>query len=240
MIPGDDDGHGPGRLRVVLLSTALSVGFALVCSRWPGSDGRTAVALNLANLALFALYAAWSADRKILTLCLFAVAFGAVELLADFLCVRCTRTLDYAVARSAMVLASPWWMPFSWAVVAVQVGVPGDAAIRRFGRTRGALLTGLVGASLIPFYEEMAWGAHWWRYRDCLVVGHTPVYLVVAEAVIGAGLALLGHLALRARTTGWAAVLLGALGGLTTLLGGTLGWGLVEFLGQGARPAWLW
>ena len=122
----------------------------------------------------------------------------------------------------------------------MQVSVPGAAAIQRFGLVRGALLTGLLGALLIPCYEEMAWGANWWRYRGCRMVGHTPVYIVVAEAVIGAGLALLGHFALRARTTGRVAVLLGAVGGLATLLGGTLGWGLVEFLGQGARPAWGW
>ncbi|WP_309721396.1 hypothetical protein [Armatimonas sp.] len=164
-----------------------------------------------------------------------ATVFGVVELLADFLCVRSTRTLDYSMAHSAMILESPWWMPLSWAIVALQVGVLGNRAIERFGLTRGALLTGLLGALLIPFYEEMAWGAHWWRYENCLMVGHTPVYIIVAEFVIGAGLALWGHSTLRTDSYRRAA-LLGAVAGLVTVLGGILGWGLVEFLGRGARP----
>ena len=166
-----------------------------------------------------------------------AAAFGATELLADFLCVRCTGTLDYSAARSAMILASPWWMPLSWTVVAAQVGIGGDVAIRRFGVVRGALLTGLLGATLIPFYEQMAWGAHWWRYRNCLLLGHAPVYIVVAEAVIGVGLATLGHLALRIGSPR-AAIPLGAAAGLVTICGGTIGWGLVEFLCRRARPVW--
>ncbi len=225
------------RLYVVLFSMAFSVGFSTVCSRWAGSDGRSAVALDLANLALLGAYAVVSGDRPILGLFLAAGVFGLVELLADFLCVRCTGTLDYSVARSLMVLESPWWMPFSWALVAVQVGVSGDAAIRRFGFVRGMLLTGLLGSLLIPAYEEMAWGANWWRYQNCLRVGHTPLYIVLAEAVIGVGLSVFGYFALRVCSLR-ATVLLGVAAGGVTILGGVAGWGTIEFLWRGARPNW--
>ena len=201
------------------------------------SDGRSAVVLNLLMFISCVFYILKTSDKALACLLFSATVFGAVELLADFLCVRSTRTLDYSVAHSAMVLESPWWMPLSWAIVAVQVGVLGDAALRRFGLLRGVLLTGVLGASLIPFYEEMAWGAHWWRYKNCLMLGHTPVYIIVAEFVIGAGLALWGHLTLEARSLK-AAALLGAVAGLITVIGGLVGWGLVEFLGRGARPVW--
>ncbi|WP_395145058.1 DUF6989 domain-containing protein [Armatimonas sp.] len=224
-------------LRVVLLSVFLSVGFSFACSHWANSDGRSAVALNLLNLTLFVFYTTKTREKALGCLLAAAGVFGLVELLADFLCVRCTRTLDYALAHSTMVLESPWWMPLSWALVAVQVGVLGDYGVHRFGLLKGALLTGILGALLIPFYEEMAWGAHWWRYKDCLMLGHTPVYIIVAEAVIGSGLALMGHFALRARSLKNAA-LIGAAAGLVTIFGGMLGWGLVEFLGRGAVPKW--
>lgn len=236
-VAGASRPHDGKRLCVVLFSIAFSVGFATLCSRWPGSDGRSAVALDLVNFALLGVYAVRSADRPILGLFLASGVFGAVELLADSLCVRCTGTLDYTVARSLMVLASPWWMPFSWALVTVQVGVPGDAAIRRFGFVRGMLLTGLLGSLLIPVYEEMAWGANWWRYQNCLRVGHTPLYIVVAEVVIGFGLSLVGYFALRVCSLR-ATVLLGVAAGAVTILGGVVGWGTVEFLWRGARPHW--
>ena len=220
------------RLRIVLGSVLLTVIFAATCSRCPGSDGRSAAALDLANALLFGGYVWWSGDRVFRGVLWAAAAFGVVEIAADYLCVRCTGTLDYSVARSVMWLASPWWMPGSWAVVAVQMSVPGAAAVARYGTVRGAFLAGLAGALLIPFYEEMAWGAHWWRYRNCWMIGHTPVYIVVAEAVIGAALAFLGYFALRARSIR-EAVLLGSVAGVVTILGGTVGWGLVEFLVRG-------
>lgn len=229
---GSDDGK---RLRVILFSMAFSVGFSLICSQWTGSDGRSAVALDGANMALLSVYAIRCADRMILRVYMAAATFGVVELLADFLCVRCTGTLDYSVAQSSMVLESPWWMPFSWALVAVQMSVSGDAAIRRFGLVRGMIVAGLLGSLLIPCYEEMAWGANWWHYRHCLQIGHTPVYIVVAEAVIGAGLALLGYFTLRVCSLR-ASLVLGVAAGLMTIVGGMIGWGTVEFLGRGMRP----
>ena len=225
------------RLRVTLISIGWMLGFSLVCSQWKDSDGRTAAWMGGINLLLLGGYAWRAGDRALGRLLVAAGAFGAVELLADFLCVRCTGTLDYAVARSTLVLASPWWMPLSWTVVAVQVGVGGDAAIRHFGLVRGALLGGLLGAVLIPIYEELAWGAHWWRYQHCLCIGHTPVYIVATEAIIGLGLAGLGYVTLRVCTPR-VAVRLGAATGVVTILAGTVGWGFVEFICRGARPAW--
>lgn len=225
------------RLRVALLSIALTIGFGFACSRLPSSDGRTASVLDLLNLSLLSGYALWSKDRALGTLLVAAGVFGGTELLADFLCVHCTGTLDYSPAHSTLLLASPWWMPFLWLVVAVQLGVVGDAAIRRFGFVRGTGLAGLLSALLIPLYEQLAWGANWWRYRHCLLTGHVPVYIVATEAIIGAGLSILGYGTLR-MCSPRVAVLLGAVSGLVTILGGIVGWGLVEFICRGARPVW--
>ncbi len=230
--PGDK-----ARLRVALLSVALTIGFGFACSRLPGSDGRTARALVVLNLSLLGGYALWSKDRALGTLLAAAGVFGGTELLADFLCVHCTGTLDYSPAHSTLLLASPWWMPLLWLVVAVQIGVAGDTAIRHFGFVRGAVLSGLPGALLIPVYERLAWGAHWWRYRHCLQIGHVPVYIVATEAIIGAGLAILGYGTLR-MCSPRVALILGVVTGWVTILGGIVGWGLVEFLCCGARPIW--
>lgn len=207
------------RFRVGLFSVALSVALSFFFSHWEGSDGRTAAMVAFVNLSLFAWLALRQTDRELVRLLVAGASFGLVELLADFLCVRSTRTLDYSPAHSWLLLESPWWMPLSWAVVAVQVGLLGERAIRRWGKRRGALLTGALSAVLIPGYEELAYGAHWWRYVRCWQVGHTPVYIVVAEALIGAALAFLGFFALRARSP-MHAFGFGAVAGLATLGGG--------------------
>ena len=225
------------RTCAALVSVALTVVFALVCAHTDGSDGRSAALLVAANFVGFVSFAAWSDDRAFGRLLLAALACGWTELLADALCVRCTGTLDYSVAGSAMVLESPWWMPFLWAAVTVQVGAVGDAAIQGLGGVRGVLMTGALGGVLIPVYEHLAREANWWRYQHCLLIGHVPVYIVVAEAVIGAGLALLGRLVLRGGSW-WAVVLFGVAAGGWMILGGVVGWGTVEFLGRNARPLW--
>lgn len=223
------------RQRIACFSVILSVAFASACSCWPSSDGRTAVALNVLNLSLFVCYAVVQSDRRFAMVILSAGVFGLTELVADYLCVRHTGTLDYSVASSAKVLESPWWMPLSWAVVAVQAGIVGDAVIARYGKLRGTLATALFGALLIPFYEEMAWGANWWRYRDCLMLSHTPVYIIVAELIIAGSLALWGRAILRTDSTA-VAMGLGAAAGMATIIGGVIGWGSIEFLLRGARP----
>lgn len=169
-------------------------------------------------------------------LLLAAGIFGLAELGADFLCVHFTVTLDYGISGSVMILASPWWMPPAWMVVAIQVGTCGAEAIRRLGRLRGALVTGLPAAVLIPFYEEMAWGAHWWRYQNCLMIGHTPVYIILAEALIGMALAWMADRVLRHRSFPVAAMS-GVMAAMATIMAGTIGWGIIEFLGRGIQPA---
>jgi hypothetical protein len=45
-------------------------------------------------------------------------------------------------------------------------------------------LTGLWGALNIPFYEEMAYHAGWWRYAHAPGLGHTPYYVMLFEGLI--------------------------------------------------------
>ncbi len=148
--------------------------------------------------------------------------------LADALCVRYTRTLDYSVAHSPCFGLSPFWMPTAWMVVAAQIGYLGNRLMRRVGTGWGMALTALLGAVNIPFYEEMAYHAHWWRYAHCRMLGHTPLYIIVAELIIGLTLGPLAGWAMRRDSTWRDAGLAGLVGGLSTIWGGLIGYGLVE------------
>jgi hypothetical protein len=54
------------------------------------------------------------------------------------------------------------------------------------------VLTGLTGALLVPFFEETAWYAGWWRYTATrLLLGHVPAYVILFEGLIAAALPLL-------------------------------------------------
>ena len=196
---------------------------------WPGSDGQTAALLSLVQVALYSRYILRTRDTGMMRLAVFGAVFGTVELAADALCIRFTGTLDYSPAHSLLLGLSPWWMPLAWTIVAMQIGCLGAWAIGRFGVWRGAILGATLGLVNIPFYEEMAYHAHWWQYIHCRMFGHTPFYIVIAEGVIGLALGPLAALALNSRDFRQAA-LLGILGGLSTIAGGMIGYGLVEFI----------
>ena len=216
------------RLRTVLATVALSVLAVILLRDRAWSDGRTAMMLNTASIGVFLWHIARYKDQVLARLLLFGLGLGAVELIADALCVRYTNTLDYTVARSPMLGLSPFWMPTAWMIVAAQIGYLGHRLIAGLGRGKGMALTALLGAVNIPFYEEMAYHAHWWQYRNCQMLGHTPLYIIAAEMVIGL---TLGPLAIRAMHTGatWRmALAAGAVGGLSTIWGGLIGYGLIE------------
>lgn len=216
------------RLRTVLATMALSVFTVLALRDRPWSDGRTALALNGVSIALFLAHVAYYRDGVLARLLVFGLGLGAVELVADALCVHYTQTLDYSVAHSPLLGLSPFWMPTAWMVVAAQIGYLGRGLISRFGGVPGMALTALIGAVNIPFYEEMAYHAHWWRYEHCRMLGHTPLYIMVAELIIGLSLGPLAAWAMRAGATWRDAAGAGLVGGLGTIWGGLIGYGLVE------------
>ncbi len=225
MIEGDLEN---ARLRTVLLTIALSVVTVLLLRDRLWSDGRTAAALNAVSTSVFLWHITVYKDRAMARLLLFGLGLGVMELVADALCVQFTRTLDYAPARSPMLGLSPFWMPTAWMIVAAQIGYLGRRLVARLGTGWGMAATALLGAVNIPFYEEMAYHAHWWRYQNCRMLGHTPLYIIVAEMVIGLTLGPLAARAMRPDATWRVAALAGLVGGLSTIWGGLIGYGLIE------------
>jgi hypothetical protein len=220
--------------KMLIFSIALSVAMVVILVFFlKQSDGKSALFLISSSLFVFLIYWLRTKDKKIIYLSLFGIVFGLVELIADALCVYYTKTLDYSVAKSPMIWLSPWWMPLSWMVVAMQIGGIGDAMMTRFGSIKGAVLTAVLGAINIPFYEEMAYYLHLWEYTNCLRFLHTPYYIVVAELVIALALAPAARYAIQGTKPG---LIAGIVGGIATIIGGLVGYGLVEVIIGGRWP----
>ncbi len=232
-LPKTDRDLATARFRVVAVSALLALLVALVCARQPWSAGWTAWLLAVFNIGLFLAHSIIRRDAAFARLIGFGLILGLGELVADALCVLYTGTLDYSVARSPMLWLSPVWMPLAWLCISVQIGYWGALLTRRFGLVRGAAITALIGAVNIPFYEQMAFHTHWWQYRNCLMWNHAPVYVIVAELFIGFCLAPLAVWALRGPRI-VDAVYAGLCGGLATIAGGLIGYGLIERI-----PRWL-
>jgi hypothetical protein len=200
---------------VVLGSVALSVTGDLVSARlaagWPTSVAVTAlVGLYFAALAL---RPAW---RGLLgRLFVVGLTAGVIELFTDAAGKGVVHSLSYPAGEPTL-WASPFYMPLAWALVLMQLGYLGWR-LRGLVGVRLSLwaalgLAAFSGALLVPFDEEMAFHAGWWRYAPAPGIGHTPFYVILFEGAIAAVLPLiLSHIERRRASYAVAVgVLLGA------------------------------
>lgn len=205
----------PGRLRVVVATIVINVVVVGLLTLAPWSDWRTGAALNAVDNLILLAFIVHRCDLLLGRFIVMGLAVGFVELAADAWLVDYTRTLDYSIGGGPMLWRSPIWMPLAWEVVTVQFGYVGLRLWERFG-VRGLLLTGVLGAINIPYYEEMARRIHWWEYSGCRMVSYTPYYIILGEFGIAA---LLGLLATRLRRGPWVTALLaGITGGIGIFL----------------------
>lgn len=123
-------------------------------------------------------------------LLLFGLVAGIVELATDTAGEQVARSLVYP-AGEPMIWQSPAYMPVSWMVVLTLLSYLGWRLAGLLPLWQAAVFGGLAGMLIIPFYEESAWYAGWWRYTTLPRIGHTPLYVFFFEGGIVAVLPLL-------------------------------------------------
>lgn len=193
-------------LGYLALTVVLDVAAARLALGWT-----TAVATTLISagyLGVLALRRAWR--PLLLRLFLLGGVAGLIELATDAAGERVAHSLIYP-ANEPLLLTSPTYMPLSWLVVLSELGYLGWRVRGLLPRNQALALAGLAGAMIVPFYEEMAFYAGWWRYTPVLRVGHTPLYVLLFEGLISAFLALVVANIIRRplRHASWLGILVG-------------------------------
>ncbi len=116
---------------------------------------------------------------------------GICELFTDASGQYVAHSLIYP-AGALTLWTSPLYMPLSWMVVLTHLGYVAWRLRVLLGWRRASLLSAILGAIQIPLYEEMAYYGGWWRYKPVhLMLGHTPIYVLLFEGLIVAALPLL-------------------------------------------------
>src|SRR5690348_3187923 len=128
-------------------------------------------------------------------LMLLGLVAGILELFTDVAGHQFARSLFYPQDQP-LLWDSPFYMPLSWMIVLTQLGYLAWRLVGLLpGRRlpwRAILLAGLAGAINVPFYEEAAYHAGWWRYAPTILhLGHTPAYVLLFEGLVAAALPVL-------------------------------------------------
>ncbi|MFN7145319.1 MAG: DUF6989 domain-containing protein [Myxococcota bacterium] len=217
-----DDALEDARARTINASVALSTGFyaanAWFAWGWTGATG-----LSVVLLALFGVHVLRTGDAFVRKLLVAGVFYGLFVLLSDAVCVA-WGGLVYTPA-GPFAYKSPLYMPLSAISAVVQMGNMAYVLDRSRGLVASALITGLVGAIYMPFYEYVAKAGELWIYQDVpMILDTVPYYIILCEFLICLAMpAAIRQIA--RRETVWAVP-------FGTLLGGVV-------LGSTALSCWL-
>lgn len=194
---------------------------AIFASGWIAT---TAVTAGL--LGMMIRHAWRERDALLARILVLGLVVGFGELPADHFGVVVTETLVYTPG-GPLVWVTPLYMPFGWVVMIVQLGVLAWWLGRRWGAARTCVALALLGGLNIPAHELLAKHADLWHYQNTpMILGAVPVYVILAEALLGLVIPLL--LLRVTATTPWRRVaLLGALQALAIYIAGRIAYALV-------------
>lgn len=177
------DPMNAGRWKLVIAMSTIGMVGAGAAAKWD-LGWKAAAVMTFTELAAVLIYWAKSKDPLMPKLLFFGLIVGFGELPSDAYSVLAKGTLVYP-AGEPMIWASPFYMPISWLAIMVQGGFMAWALRQRFGLWKTVLFLVLVGGSYVPLYEYLARNAGFWYYQNCpMVLGHTPYYVILAEALL--------------------------------------------------------
>jgi len=169
-------------VRFVIATLVITVAIAAISSAFKLS-WRSGYVLAFGMYALMAWFAFKQNDRFLKRLLVFGLAAGLTELMADCWLVTNTGTLVYTPGEP-MIACSPFYMPFAWAVLLIQIGYLGWLISLEEKLWVSIIATTIIGFAVIPLFEHWAKGAGWWYYQNCRMIGNTPWYIILAEGMI--------------------------------------------------------
>ena len=170
------------RSKFALTAMAFAIGLLVYFSTFSGGY-TTASIWGYGMFAVYIIYWLKTKDKIFGRLILFAITAGFAELFADAYLVNVTNTLVYPTSEPSL-WESPAYMPFSWAVVLIQIGYIAWLLQGKLGSFKDGLMMIAFSAVLIPLYENFAIHAGWWSYQNAEMIGGVPIYIYIAEGLL--------------------------------------------------------
>jgi len=204
----------------IVMMIALNIPAGIFKQGWISAAHHTAL-----MCLLFLAYIIRYRDSYLLSWAIFGVAAGFTELIADWWLVNVTESLVYAPGEP-MLVASPMYMPFAWALVMMQLGVVAHWLRENFSVAKAAVIAGMIGGVNIPLYESLARSADWWIYQKTPMLFGAPYYIILGEVLIVEPLVWLADRLVRMGPVK-GGIILGIVEGLVILVAYMIAWWLV-------------
>ncbi len=148
-----------------------------------GTGWKFAAAYSYSLFGLFTFWAFLSKNELLKKVLVFGIVAGFVELISDWWLVSYQDVLVY-FPDEPIIVSSPLYMPFSWAVIFLQVGYLAWLIKKQYKFSTSVIAATALGAAFVPFFEHWAKDANWWYYQDCTMIGSVPYFIILSEAAI--------------------------------------------------------
>ena len=184
----------PGLDRKTIITVLASSGVLVawsVFSSYTQAGPITASIITYSLYLFYWFYAIYFNNPLLQRLLIFGTIAGILELATDHYLVSFISSLVYP-GDELMIWSSPFYMPFAWSNVLLQLSFVGVLFSRKMNLVYASLLLCLAGGMYIPLYEHLANAAGWWWYHDNVkMVFDAPFYIIVSEALISLSLPFL-------------------------------------------------
>ncbi|MFT3706985.1 MAG: hypothetical protein QM817_04880 [Archangium sp.] len=166
----------------IALANAIALGIALASAKW-ALGWKAATASVVIEMALLGVFCLRHPEPLFARLFVFGVAIGFTELINDTWLIN--RHILFYDPGGPMVIDTPLYMPFCWALIFVTTGTLGVFLFQKFGALRAALGLSLISGLYIPGFEALAAKAVWWHYENVpFLFGLAPTFVVLGEALL--------------------------------------------------------
>ncbi|MFB6076009.1 MAG: hypothetical protein ABEK17_02595 [Candidatus Aenigmatarchaeota archaeon] len=150
------------------------------------------IVATILMIVLFLIVHFSSKNRKVLIeISVIGLIAGFVELLADYFLVL-NAGLKYNTLE-LFILESPFYMPFAWSFIIIQLGYVGYRLYDGLGKIKGTLITGFIGSIYVGLAEMLAHNGNLWKYSQAPLsyIHHSPLYIILGEGLMFSLLVLL-------------------------------------------------
>jgi hypothetical protein len=166
----------------IAVANAIAIAIALASAKW-ALGWKAATASVVIELTLLAVFCLRHPEPLFARLLVFGVAIGFTELINDTWLID--RHILFYDPGGPMVIDTPLYMPFCWALIFVTNGTVAVFLFQKFGGAKAALGMALLSGLYIPGFEALAAKALWWHYEHVpMFLGLAPRFVVLGEALL--------------------------------------------------------
>ena len=179
------------RMKLVILTLIMNIVGNLI-AYWLNLGWVAAVFITFSVILVILFYTTRENDKLFGRLIFFGLIVGFGELLSDFWAVDVQKTLVYAPGEP-FIWKSPFYMPFGWTIIMVQLGYIATWMIDRWGMLKTIIMISILGGINIPIYEYLAKGAGFWHYQNATMILNdtTPIYVIGGEVLLAIALPII-------------------------------------------------